>query len=159
MNSDSVDADELAASVVATMFEHDAASQAFGMVVTQADAELVRVSMRVRPDMVQAIGTCHGGVIFALADSAFAFACNRCNETAVAAGCSIEYLRAAQEGDQLTAEAIEVARQGRSGVYDIRITNQHGQTVALFRGKSRQIGGDNRLRDKYVRVYEIGGQQ
>lgn len=136
-----VDGDALAAKVVEAMYARDAASQAFGMTVEQADAKLVRVSMYVRADMVQAVGTCHGGVIFSLADSAFAFACNRGNETTVAAGCNIEFLRAANEGDQLTAEAIEQARQGRSSVYDICITNQHGDIVALFRGKSRQIGG------------------
>lgn len=131
----------LAASVVAAMFDRDAASQAFGMVVEEANDDRVVVSMTVRPDMTQAVGTCHGGVIFTLADSAFAFACNRGNKTTVAAGCSIEFLGPGHEGDRLKATAIEVATAGRSGIYDIRVTNQNNDCIAVFRGKSRQIGG------------------
>ena len=81
----------------------------------------------------------HGGFIFALADSAFAFACNSRNEAAVASACHIDYLEPSAEGDVLTAEAVEQALAGRAGVYDISITNQAGRTIALFRGKSIQL--------------------
>lgn len=136
-----LDRDALAARVVAAMYAQDAASQAFGMSVREASANRVRVSMTVRADMTQAVGTCHGGVIFSLADSAFAFACNRFNEKTVAAGCSIEFLRPAFNGDVLTAEAVEQAAMGRSGIYDVRIANQKAEVIALFRGKSRRISG------------------
>ncbi|MCM3356300.1 hydroxyphenylacetyl-CoA thioesterase PaaI, partial [Bacillus halotolerans] len=96
---------------------------------------------RVRPEFLNGHQTCHGGIIFTLADSTFAFACNSYNLSAVAAGCSIEFLRPVHGGDVLTAEAIEQARAGRHGIYDIRVTNQTGDTVAMFRGKSAQIKG------------------
>ncbi|MEZ5701630.1 MAG: hydroxyphenylacetyl-CoA thioesterase PaaI [Burkholderiaceae bacterium] len=84
---------------------------------------------------------CHGGFIFTLADSTFAFACNSHNRNTVAAGCSIEFLKPAKEGDVLTCEGVEQVLQGRHGIYDMRVTNQHGETVAMFRGKSAQIPG------------------
>ncbi len=84
---------------------------------------------------------CHGGFIFTLADSTFAFACNSYNRNAVAAGCSIEFLRPAHEGDVLTCEGVEQVLSGRHGIYDMKVTNQQGQVVALFRGKSAQISG------------------
>jgi acyl-CoA thioesterase len=86
-------------------------------------------------------GTCHGGFIFSLADSAFAFACNSYNDIAVAQHCSITYINPVRVGDRLTAVAREVSRRGRSGIYDIRITNQHGVVVAEFRGHSRTLEG------------------
>ncbi|MDT0617876.1 hydroxyphenylacetyl-CoA thioesterase PaaI [Salinisphaera sp. P385] len=135
------DRDGLAARVVAAMYARDAASQAFGMSIREVCAARVCVSMTVRADMTQAVGTCHGGVIFSLADSAFAFACNRFNERTVAAGCGIEFLHPARVGDVLTAEAVEQAAMGRSGIYDVRVSNQNEETIALFRGKSRRISG------------------
>ena len=84
---------------------------------------------------------CHGGFIFTLADSTFAFACNSHNRNTVAAGCSIEFHKPAKEGDVLTCEGVEQVLQGRHGIYDMRVTNQHGETVAMFRGKSAQIPG------------------
>lgn len=85
--------------------------------------------------------TCHGGFIFALADSAFAFACNSRNESTVAAGCQIDYLIPGQEGDVLTAEAVERSLSGKTGIYDISVFNQEGRLIALFRGKSHRIQG------------------
>ena len=85
---------------------------------------------------------CHGGLIFTLADSSFAFACNSRNLNTVASGCSIEFLRPVHGGDVLTAEAVEQTLNGRTGIYDIRVTNRAGDTVALFRGKSAQIKGN-----------------
>jgi acyl-CoA thioesterase len=84
---------------------------------------------------------CHGGFIFLLADSTFAFACNSYNRNTVAQGCAIDYLAPAREGDVLRAIGVERSRTGRTGVYDIEVTNQHGTTVALFRGKSYRIDG------------------
>ena len=84
---------------------------------------------------------CHGGFIFTLADSTFAFACNSHNKNAVAAGCSIEFLKPVREGDVLTCEGVEQTLSGRHGIYDMRVSNQSGETVALFRGKSTQIAG------------------
>ena len=99
------------------------------------------VTMQVQSSMVNGLGLCHGGFIFTLADSTFAFACNSYNIQAVAAGCSIEYLAPGYEGDLLQAEATEQAQSGRTGVYDIVVSNQDGKKIALFRGKSHQLKG------------------
>ena len=97
--------------------------------------------MEVRPFHLNGHQICHGGFIFTLADSTFAFACNSYNKAAVAAGCSIEFLKPAKLGDVLTCEGIEQTLSGRHGIYDMRVTNQHGETIAMFRGKSAQIQG------------------
>jgi acyl-CoA thioesterase len=99
------------------------------------------MQMNVRDDFLNGHGICHGGLIFTLADSTFAFACNSHNINTVAAGCSIEFLRAVKGGDRLSAEAVEQSLTGRTGIYDIRVTNREGETVAMFRGKSSQIKG------------------
>ena len=99
------------------------------------------MSMRVGEQMVNGQNVCHGGLIFALADSSFGFACNTHNQRALAASCSIEFLIPAQLGDELAAEATEVGRAGRTAVYDVRVTNQRRETVALFRGKSTTVKG------------------
>lgn len=124
-----------------TMYERDPASQALGMLLDEIRPGYARMSMRVRADMLNGHATCHGGYIFMLADSAFAFACNSHNFNTVGAGCSIDYLSPGREGDVLTAEAVEQALQGKTGVYDIKVTNQEGRTVALFRGKSHRVSG------------------
>jgi acyl-CoA thioesterase len=129
-------AGRLAQRVGASMFESDQASQHMGMRIEHMGPGSARVSMIVRRDMLNGVGTCHGGLIFMLADSAFAFSCNSHNELSVAAGCSIEFLRPGKEGDVLIAEASEQTRSGRTGVYDITVRNQLGETIALFRGKS-----------------------
>ncbi|MFC6668712.1 hydroxyphenylacetyl-CoA thioesterase PaaI [Marinobacterium aestuariivivens] len=97
--------------------------------------------MPVAEAMIQGHDSCHGGYIFTLADSAFAFACNTYNAITVGAGCTIDYLAPAKLGDLLTARAQERSRSGRTGVYDVSIENQHGTTVALFRGRSHQVRG------------------
>lgn len=99
------------------------------------------LSMTVREDMLNGHDICHGGFIFALADSAFAFACNSYNFVTVASGCSIDFLAPARQGDVLSASAQERSASGRTGVYDIDVTNQRGERVALFRGKSYRIKG------------------
>ena len=124
-----------------TMYERDPASQALGMTLDAIKPGYARMSMRVRGDMLNGHATCHGGYIFMLADSAFAFACNSHNFNTVGAGCTIDYLAPGKEGDVLTAEAMEQALQGRTGVYDIEVTNQEGRTIALFRGKSHRVSG------------------
>jgi acyl-CoA thioesterase len=97
--------------------------------------------MRVRDDMLNGHGTCHGGYIFMLADSAFAFACNSHNFNTVGAGCTIDYLAPGRAGDVLVAEAVEQALSGKTGVYDVVVTDQDGRKIALFRGKSHRVAG------------------
>lgn len=123
------------------MFERDRASQTLGMSIIGVRPGWARLVMRVRGDMVNGHGLCHGGVVFALADSAFAFACNSYNDATVAAAASIDYLAAAHEGDELTAEAAEVWRSRRSGLYEVTVGNQRGERIALFRGRSHRIDG------------------
>ncbi|MBY4831328.1 hydroxyphenylacetyl-CoA thioesterase PaaI [Burkholderia dolosa] len=135
------DADALARATAHAMYEADACSRALGMEIAEVRAGYARLRMPVRPDFLNGHQICHGGLIFTLADSTFAFACNSYNVNTVAAGCSIEYLRPVHGGDVLTAEAIEQTRNGRYGIYDIRVTNGNGETVAMFRGKSAQIKG------------------
>jgi acyl-CoA thioesterase len=122
------------------LYEPDRASQALGMRITSIAPQRCTVSMTVRADMTNGHAICHGGVIFTLADSAFAFACNSEGEATVAATASIDFLAAAREGDTLTAAAQELWRGGRSGIYEVTITNQAGTTIALFRGRSHRIG-------------------
>jgi acyl-CoA thioesterase len=124
-----------------TMFERDPASQALGMVLDDIRPGYARMTMRVRADMLNGHATCHGGYIFMLADSAFAFACNSHNLSTVGAGCTIDYLAPGRAGDVLVAEAIEQALQGKTGVYDVTVKTADGRTIALFRGKSHRIGG------------------
>jgi acyl-CoA thioesterase len=136
-----MDATELARQVGAAMFAVDTASQALGMRLEEIRPGYARMSMHVRSDMLNGHGIMHGGLTFALADSTFAFACNSYNINAVAAGCSIEFLRPAHLGECLIAEAQETIVQGRHGVYDIRVRGDDGTLVAVFRGKSAQIKG------------------
>lgn len=124
-----------------TMFERDPASQALGMLLAEIRPGYARMTMPVRADMLNGHQTCHGGYIFMLADSAFAFACNSHNHNTVGAGCTIDYLAPGREGDLLTAEATEQALAGKTGVYDVKVSNQDGRTIALFRGKSHRVAG------------------
>jgi acyl-CoA thioesterase len=135
------DAQTLAELAGKTMYERDPASQALGMLLDEIRPGYARMTMPVRADMLNGHQTCHGGYIFMLADSAFAFACNSHNHNTVGAGCSIDYLAPGREGDVLTAEATEQALAGKTGVYDIKVVNQEGRTVALFRGKSHRVAG------------------
>ncbi|CAN7202862.1 hydroxyphenylacetyl-CoA thioesterase PaaI [Trinickia sp. LjRoot230] len=133
--------DELARSVAKKMYESDACSRALGFELVEVRTGYARMRATVRPDFLNGHEICHGGLIFALADSTFAFACNSRNVNTVAAGCSIEFLRPVHSGDSLVAEAVEQALSGRNGVYDVRVTNGAGEIVAMFRGKSTQIRG------------------
>jgi acyl-CoA thioesterase len=121
------------------LFDDDNASQALGMRVLSVTEGRATVEMAVRADMVNGHKICHGGMVFTLADSAFAFACNSRNVPAVASGCSIEFLAPAREGDVLIAEAIEITLAGKTGIYDATVRNQTGAIIATFRGRSRRL--------------------
>jgi acyl-CoA thioesterase len=125
-----------------TLYERDRASQALGMRLAAVRPGWARVVMSVRADMLNGHDLCHGGIVFALADSAFAFACNSYNESTVAAAAAIDFLAGARAGDELTAEASELWRTRRNGIYEITVTNQRGERVALFRGRSYRIEGE-----------------
>lgn len=133
--------DELAREVGRAMYEADACSRGLGFELMEVRAGYARMRATVRPDFLNGHDICHGGLIFTMADSTFAFACNSYNVNTVASGCSIEFLRPVHGGDVLTAEALEQTVSGRTGIYDIRVTNGAGETVAMFRGKSAHIKG------------------
>jgi acyl-CoA thioesterase len=125
-----------------TMFANDRATrETVGMDLVSCQPGRASMRMVVQEKHLNGHRTCHGGFIFTLADSTFAFACNSHNHNAVAAACSIEFLKPAQLGDVLDAEGVEQVLSGRHGIYDIKVSNQRGETVALFRGKSAQIPG------------------
>jgi acyl-CoA thioesterase len=134
-------AQEMAEACAAAMWAEDVASQALGMTIDHIAPGEATLSMIVRPEMSNGHGTCHGGYTFLLADSAFAFACNGYNQRTVGQHAAITYLAPGRLGDRLTATAREVSRQGRSGVYDVRVTNQDGVQIAEFRGHSRTVKG------------------
>lgn len=135
---------QLANACAEAMFSRDQASQQLGMKIISVGPGCAELTMTVDQRMLQGHGNCHGGYLFTLADSAFAFACNTYDKATVASGCSIEYVTPAKEGDLLTANAEELSRGNRMGIYDITITNQDKQIVAYFRGKSYQIRGSVR---------------
>jgi len=140
--SDTHTARALAERVGAAMFAADRASrETMGMQLLACEPGRAVMRMAVQPLHLNGHQICHGGFIFTLADSTFAFACNSRNHNTVAAGCSIEFLKPAHAGDVLTCEGVEQAQSGRHGVYDMRVTNQNGHAIALFRGKSAQIKG------------------
>jgi acyl-CoA thioesterase len=134
-------AQSLAERVIARMFGADRASNALGMRIESVAPGRAQMTMTVRDDMLNGHAICHGGYIFLLADSTFAFACNSYNRNTVAQGCSIDYLAPARAGEVLRATGVERSRKGRTGVYDIDVTNHHGTTIALFRGKSYRVDG------------------
>ena len=125
----------------AAMWAGDAASQGLGMVLEDVGPGVARMAMVIEPRMLNGHGMCHGGFIFTLADSAFAFACNSRNQRAVAQTCTITYLNPARLGERLVATAQELAAAGRSALYDVRVQTA-GRVVAEFRGQSRLIGGE-----------------
>ncbi|HYG04812.1 MAG TPA: hydroxyphenylacetyl-CoA thioesterase PaaI [Stenotrophomonas sp.] len=134
-------AEQLAAEVAAVMLAADQATRALGMQLESVQPGSASVRMQVRADMLNGHGTCHGGFIFALADSAFAFACNSDNQRTVAAGCQIDFLRPAGAGEWLRAVASARRIGARQGVFDVEIRDAQERLVALFRGRSSRIGG------------------
>jgi len=135
------DAQAIAEAVRDGMFVNDHASRGLGMQIEAVGPGHARIAMTVRREMLNGFAICHGGFITTLADSAFAYACNSANALTVASGIAVEFLAPAHEGDRLLAEGREVLHSGASGVYDITVTNQHGKTVALMRGRSRTLKG------------------
>ena len=131
----------LAEHVRSGMLANDRATRALGMEITNMGPGHATITMAVRADMLNGFDTCHGGYITTLADSAFAFACNSRNTMTVASGLSVDFLAPGREGDVLTARAVEVSLAGRTGVYDVVVSNQRGESVAVFRGRSYAIKG------------------
>ena len=131
----------LAEAIRDAMWANDRASKMLGMQVLTVGPGTATLSMTVRDDMLNSHNLCHGGLISTLADSAFAFACNAYNEVTVASGFDVNLLAAARLGDVLTAQASEVSRAGRTGVYDITVRNQRSEAVAAFRGRSYAMKG------------------
>ncbi|HSV47988.1 MAG TPA: hydroxyphenylacetyl-CoA thioesterase PaaI [Ramlibacter sp.] len=137
-----MDALALAAAVGDKLFAGDIASRdTMGMELVSCTPGRAVLRMQVRELHLNGHRICHGGFIFTLADSTFAFACNSHNRNTVAAGCSIEFLKPGHLGDLLTCEGVEQVLRGRHGIYDMKVSNQRGEVVAMFRGKSAQIAG------------------
>lgn len=136
------DPQQLAQAVANAMWSRDNATQALDMEVLAVGPGTATIAMPVRTDMLNGHHMCHGGYIFTLADSAFAYACNSYNQNTVASACHIDFLAPARLGDVLEAEAVERSAAGRTGVYDITVRVRGGKTVALFRGKSYRIQGE-----------------
>ncbi len=132
---------ERAEKTAAAMLEKDQATRFLGMEIERVDEGCAVLTLVVQPHHCNGHFTCHGGVSFSLADSAFAFACNSRNQATVGQQASINYTAPAKAGDILRAQATEVNLTGRSGVYDVRVTKQDGAVIAEFRGMSRTIGG------------------
>jgi acyl-CoA thioesterase len=121
------------------MYAEDAASQALGLNVDAMGPGYARIVMTVRADMLNSLKICQGGLITTLADAAFAYACNSHNELTLAAGITVDFMAPAREGDVLSAAANEVSQSGRTGIYDVVVSNQNGETIALLRGRSHRM--------------------
>ena len=132
--------DELARACADAMWQEDDASNGLGMEIQEIRPGQATLAMTVAPHMVNGQRIAHGGFIFLLADSTFAFACNSHNERAVAAQCNITFIKPGKLGDRMVATAREISRTGRSGIYDVRVTVDD-VVIAEFRGHSRIIGG------------------
>ena len=136
------DPQSLAARVGAAMFARDEAARALGIAIEEIGPGFARATMTVRDDMVNGHGMSHGGLTFTLADTAFAYACNSHNHSTVAAAAEIQFLSPGRVGETLVAVARERTRSGRTGIYDVDVTERvSGRVVALFRGRSQQISG------------------
>ena len=136
-----MDADELANRVAHEMLASEGTGPSWGIVIEEARAAYVRLRMVLREDMLNGHRSAHGGMVFSLADTAFAYVCNGKNERTVAAQASIVFLDAAKVGEVLIAEAEEVGRAGRSGVTRVTVKSSDGRPIAEFTGYSRTIGG------------------
>src|SRR3954466_3233998 len=136
-----VDANKLASRVAHEMLAGEGTGPAWGIRIEEAREDYARISMLVRADMLNSHGIAHGGMIFALADTAFAYVCNGANHASVAAQASIVFLDKVRLGETLIAEATEVAREGRAGVTRVAVRTGDGRAVAEFTGYSRTLGG------------------
>ena len=139
--ADALTAQQTADAVGVHLFANDRASKAMGMRIVAISEGAAFLEMPIRDDMLNGFDICHGGFITTLADSAFAFACNSTGDMTVAAGLTVDFLAPARAGDVLTARAFEVVQSGRTGVYDITVTNQRGEQVAMVRGRAHRIKG------------------
>ena len=137
-----MDAAALARACADAMWKDDAATQSLGMQLISVAPGQAVITMTVTERMVNGHKICHGGYIFTLADSAFAFACNTYNQRTVAQHCAVTFLASAKLGDKLVARAVERQRSGRSGIYDVTVTREEGNVIAEFRGHSRTIEGE-----------------
>ena len=135
------DAVHRAREVVRSLYQADRASQSLGIEIIDVAPGRVRIAMTVRPDMVNGYGMCHGGIVFAFADSAFAFACNSHGDPMVAAGASIEFLAPTPRGERVIATAAEVSRSARHGIYDVAVADASGTVLAQFRGRCSRLRG------------------
>jgi acyl-CoA thioesterase len=135
------DADDLARRVAEAMLAAEGTGPAWGVVIEEARVGYARISMTLRADMMNGHGAVHGGITFALADTAFAYACNSRNQTTVGHQATISYLASAGVGDVLVAEAQETALVGRTGTYHVAVRTGDGRAVAEFMGTSRTVGG------------------
>lgn len=126
------------------MWQSDAASQGLGLVLRRIAPGEAEMAMVIEPRMANGFGACHGGFLFALADSAFAFACNSFGRPTVGQACTITFLRPGRVGETISATARQVAQAGRSGVYEVRVTDAAGEVLALFQGQSREVAGRQR---------------
>lgn len=134
-------ADDLARRCAAHLFGQDAASRSLGIAIEEIRAGYARLSMTLTETMLNGYAIAHGGMLFALADTAFAVACNSYDQMTVAAGCDISFLQPGRAGDRLTAEAVERSRVGRSGLYDVTVRRSDGAVLAEMRGRSRTVAG------------------
>ncbi len=132
--------DDVALAATKAMLRDDAVSALLGIELQESRQGYSRLSMKIRSDMLNGFKNMHGGMTFSLADTAFACACNSYNKLSVAQCCDIDFTNPAKEGDVLTAECKESNRRGRSGIYDVKVTNQDGTVIAVFRGRSRMLG-------------------
>lgn len=135
------DAQKLAEACREVMYRDDHTARGLGIAIERVGPGYALARMQVRQDMVNSHNICHGGMTFALADTTFAYACNACNIITVASGCTIDYLAPAYLDDILTAEAVERSQSGRTGVFDVTVSRQNGEVVALFRGRSHRLRG------------------
>lgn len=141
---DATDSDgDIAGIVAGAMYALDNAARGLGIVIDEVRPDYARVSMNVREDMLNSHRICHGGVIFTLADTAFAYACNSGNISTLALSCSITFAEAAPLGERLRAVAEKKVRKKRTGVYDVTVINENGDTVAVFRGNSYQMKAES----------------
>ncbi|MBT3239054.1 MAG: hydroxyphenylacetyl-CoA thioesterase PaaI [Rhodospirillaceae bacterium] len=134
---------DIARTVAEEMYALDSAARGLGIVIDEVDNNSARVSMVVREDMLNSHRICHGGVMFTLADTAFAYACNSRNVSTLALSCSIDFVEAVALGEKLTAVAEKKIRKRRTGVYDVTVSNENGDTVAIFRGNSYQLKAES----------------
>lgn len=133
--------DALAHRIAERLLSREGTAPVWNIVLEEARVGYARISMKIRPDMTNGLGSVHGGMIFALADTAFAYACNSHNLATVAQSASILFLSPGQVGEELVAEASEAAMAGRSGAYSVAIRTRDGRAIAQFQGHSRTVGG------------------